>query len=379
MKLRGEPSANQVPWASVQPDSQAEAMAMAAHAVRRQPSPDAAGSRAPSAADAVVSANDGGMAIMSLRQQADHGAYQDALRALFGGDFRPARMDHWPATMLSLLCADALEAGIAVEHVAHLIRLRRLHPNGPEVLVWPWRMRVYTLGRFSLVRDGKAVTFAGKSPRKPLELLQVLIALGGRDVHISQLMRALWPGSEGRDLRKLFDNTLHRLRQILDQEEVVMLRDAKLSLNARLCWVDVWAFDSIAGRLCDGEAVPQQLAHQASRLYQGHFLQRDAQQAWLLPYAERMRSRFQRFILFQGERLERAGEWEPACQLYVHAIEIDSLAEVFYRQLMACLLHRGEFAEVVRVYRRCSDLLSMVLGVKPSRETEALRLRVGDR
>jgi DNA-binding SARP family transcriptional activator len=318
---------------------------------------------------------------LSLRQHLDPGVYLDALRTLFGRTAGPEHFDdvRWPAPMLSRLCGDALQAGIAVELVAQLIRLRNLHPEGPEVLHWPWPMRVYTLGRFSLVRDGKAVTFRGKSPRKPLELLQVLIALGGRDVHISQLMNALWSASDGRDLRKLFDNTLHRLRQILDHEEVVVLRDAKLTLDGRLCWVDAWAFDSIAGRLCEGEAVPQHLAHEVRRLYQGHFLQRDAQEAWLLPYAERMRSRFHRFILVQGDRLELAGQWESACEMYEHAIEIDSLAETLYRRLMVCLLHRGEFAEVVRVYRRCCDLLSIVLGVKPSLETEAIRLRVDDR
>ena len=323
----------------------------------------------------------GSDAILPLRQQADPGPYHDALRALFGSPFRPAQFDdgHWPETLLSHLCADGLQAGIEVEHVGELIRLRNLHPDGPEVLHWPWPMRVYTLGRFSLVRHGKAVTFSGKSPRKSLELLQALIALGGREVHVSQLMHALWSESDGRDLRKLFDNTLHRLRLILAHEEVILLRDGKLTLDIRHCWVDAWAFDSIASRLCNGETVPQRLVHEAWRLYQGHFLQRDAQEAWLLPYAERLRSRFHRLILVQGERLELASQWESACEMYTHAIEIDSLAEVLYRRLMTCLLHLGEFAEVVRVYRRCRDLLSIVLGVKPSLETEAIRLRVDGR
>lgn len=318
---------------------------------------------------------------MSMRLQADCDAYRAALRRLFGADSRLEQLDaeSWPASMLSRLCADALEAGIEVEHVSHLIRRRDLQPDGLDALHWPWPMRIYTLGRFSLVRDGTPVTFAGKSPRKPLELLQVLIALGGRDVHISQLMGALWPASDVRDLRKLFDNTLLRLRQIFHHDEVVLLRDAKLTLDIHHCWVDAWAFDSIAGRLCEGEAVSKQLAHQAGRLYQGHFLQREAQKAWLLPYAERMRSRFHRFVLVQGESLELAGQWDAACEMYAHAIEIDSLAEVLYRRLMLCLLQRGEFAEVVRVYRRCRDLLSIVLGVKPSLETEVIRLRVEDR
>ena len=319
---------------------------------------------------------------MLRRQQADRGPYLVALGDLFGAAaIRQEYLDaqRWPAPLLSLLCADALQARVEVDYVTQLIRQRDLRPAGPEVLHWPWPIRVYTLGRFSLVKDGRAVTFTGKSPHKPLELLQVLIALGGREVHTSQLMDALWPDAGGRDLRKLFDNTLHRLRQIFGHEEMVILRDAKLTLDMHRCWLDVWAFDSIAGRLCEGEAVPLHLAREARRLYQGHFLQREAQQAWLLPYRARLRSRFHRFILFQGERLELAEQWKPACQIYEHGIDIDSVAEILYRRLMVCLLNLGEFAEALRVYRRCCELLSIVLGVKPSFETEAVRLRMENR
>jgi DNA-binding SARP family transcriptional activator len=275
--------------------------------------------------------------------------------------------------MLSCLCADALQAGIEVDYVTSLIAQRGLRPDGPGVLHWPWAMRIYTLGRFSLVRDGQAVTFTGKSPRKPLDLLQALIALGGREVHTSLLMRALWPDDGSRDLRKSFDNTLHRLRQIFGHEEAVTLRDAKLTLDIQYCWVDAWAFDHLAGRLGDGQEAPLGLVHDARRLYQGHFLQREAVEPWVLPYRDRLRSRFHRFILSQGQRLEMAGQWEAAGQMYEHAIEIDHLAEILYRRLMICLLNRGELAEALRVYRRCREHLSIVLGVKPSLETENIR------
>jgi DNA-binding SARP family transcriptional activator len=39
---------------------------------------------------------------------------------------------------------------------------------------------------------------------------------------------------------------------------------------------------------------------------------------------------------------------------------------VSYREL-------GEAAEALKVYRRCRDMLSIVLGLSPSPETEAIR------
>lgn len=313
-----------------------------------------------------------------LRRQKERGPYLEALRSLFSPPVRQELLDRarWPDAILVRLCADALQAGIETGSVTQLIEKRALGPEGPDMLHWPWPMRIYTLGRFSLVKNGQAVAFAGKSPRKPLELLQVLIALGGRDVQVSRVMRVLWPDEDSRDMRKLFDNTLHRLRHILGDDETVILRDAKLTLALQRCWVDAWAFDRLAGRLCNGEDMAHQLAHDARHLYQGHFLQREADESWLLPYRDRLRSRFHRFVLAHGSRLEEEGQWDLAGQIYERAIEVDNLAEILYRRLMLCLLKRGEYAEVLRVYRRCRELLSIVLGVKPSRETEAILLQL---
>lgn len=313
-----------------------------------------------------------------LRRQKEHGPYLEALRGIFSPPVRHELLDCacWPDSILVPLCADALQAGIEVNSVTQLIGKRALCPEGPDMLHWPWPMRIYTLGRFSLVKNGQAVVFAGKSPRKPLELLQVLIALGGRDVQLSRVMGVLWPDENSRDMRKLFDNTLHRLRHILGHDETVVLRDGKLTLALQRCWVDAWAFDRLAGRLCNGDDMAHQLAHDARHLYQGHFLQREADEHWLLPYRDRLRSRFHRFVLAHGARLEAEGQWDLAGQVYEHAIEVDNLAEILYRRLMLCLLNRGEYAEVLRVYRRCRELLSIVLGVKPSRETEAILLQL---
>lgn len=42
--------------------------------------------------------------------------------------------------------------------------------------------QIYAFGRFSLVIDGTPLCFIHKTPKKPIALLKVLIALGGRDV-----------------------------------------------------------------------------------------------------------------------------------------------------------------------------------------------------
>ncbi len=55
------------------------------------------------------------------------------------------------------------------------------------------------------------------------------------------------------------------------------------------------------------------------------------------------------------------------------ALELDNLAEGLYRRLMVSYRELGEMAEALKVYRRCRDMLSIVLGLSPSAETEAIR------
>jgi two-component SAPR family response regulator len=70
-----------------------------------------------------------------------------------------------------------------------------------------------------------------------------------------------------------------------------------------------------------------------------------------------------------GALLEQQREWRRAAMLYRRALEVDNLQEESYRRLMICLRELGETAEAKTVYRRCADLLSIVLGAGPSPET----------
>ena len=84
----------------------------------------------------------------------------------------------WIPAVMAGLCGRALEAGIEPEYVGTLIRQRGLVPDDPPLNVeaWPWPVKVYTLGRFEVLRDGQPVRFPRKVQRKPLALLKAVIA-----------------------------------------------------------------------------------------------------------------------------------------------------------------------------------------------------------
>jgi adenylate cyclase len=241
-------------------------------------------------------------------------------------------------------------------------------------------LEIYTLGQFTLVRDGQPITFSRKVQKRPLDLLKVLIAHGGARAGIAPLIEALWPDAEGDAAKVSFDSNLHRLRKLIDIDDVLRLSEGRLSLDDKRCWVDVWAFEGLVGRIEQTSRAPSpdsgtlgELARELLRLYAGHFLDQEGQESWALAARDRVKAKFLRAVTVLGAGLEQGSEWRHAAALYSRALELDNLAEGLYRRLMICYRELGEVAEALQVYRRCRDMLSIVLGTTPSPETEAVR------
>jgi ATP/maltotriose-dependent transcriptional regulator MalT/DNA-binding SARP family transcriptional activator len=279
----------------------------------------------------------------------------------------------------SRLCDFALESDIEPCYVRRLIQTRGLYPPATPSACWPWPVRVFTLGGFRLALSGEIVRQSGKPQKRPLELLKALAAQGPAGATAQGLGALLWSDAEGGGIRKTLEITLHRLRKLLGRDDAVLLHEGRIALNPRVCWVDLWAFEQAADRAAaalrvvapDTAEIERESAH-ALRLYVGGFLATDEEASWLLPARDRALSRFQRLAADLGRYHEQAGDWEAAAELYRRALEQDNLNEFLYRRLIFCLQRQDRHAEALGVYRRCRELLSIVLGVAPSNETEAL-------
>lgn len=202
-----------------------------------------------------------------------------------------------------------------------------------------------------------------------MELLKTLIALGGRDVREEQLADILWPHTEGDIAHRDLATTLHRLRKLIQNDKAITLRGGRLALEPHYCWVDAWAFEQLLGKAEISHS--PQLIEQALGLYKGHFLENDTE-PYIISLRERLRSKFVRYVGEMGRHLERSGEWEKAGDWYSEGLKAESLAEELYRRLMLCYQQLGRRAEAVEVYHRCRKTLSMVLGIRPSAQTEAV-------
>ena len=195
----------------------------------------------------------------------------------------------------------------------------------------------------------------------------------------ARLSDPLWPEAGGALAHRSFPVALSRLRKLLGKEEALVLKEGRLSLSNRQCWVDVWAFERSLGqaekaRKAGKEAVG--IYEKVLNFYRGPFLPFE-EMPWAASPREKLRSGFLRAVAQLGQFYEDGERWEEAVSCYRKGLEADELAEELYRRLMVCHIRQGREAVALSVYRRCRKTLSSVLGVDPSAETRAIAASLG--
>ena len=289
----------------------------------------------------------------------------------------------WRQREMAELCALALQRRVEPEYARSLVRERRLVPRIAPLRVadWPWPFRIATLGRFELLRGDSPVEFSGKGPGRPVELLKVLVALGGQNVRADQLGDALWPHVDADYAHKSFTATLHRLRRLLGEDDVLLLRDGRLGFGAGLVWVDAWALESVLAEFDELLRGPplesrlialQALVGETFALYRGPFLPDESEQPSYLAFREQNRSRLLRCLARVARACEEAGRAEAAADCFQRFIDADPLYEAPYRNLMLSHQRSGNLAEARATYERLRSVLSVRLKVMPAAETQAV-------
>jgi len=287
------------------------------------------------------------------------------VRQYFGNFF-------WFPRMVARLCTEALRSEIEVEYVQQLIKKGGLLPEDPTVENWPWAIRIYTLGQSKVVIDGQALIAETKAQRKPLGLLEVLIALGGKEVKEERITEILWPDADGDAAHSAFTTTLSRLRKLIG-EETIKVKNGRVSLDERRCWVDIREFEYLldqADKAAADSATVRTLAEKLMALYRGPFLS-DEEREWPRRMRNRLRAKFSRFLAQGGRTLSAAGEMAHALPLFEQALESDPSAEDFYRCLITVYSGSGHDADALVGYTRCREILSRRPGMGAPLEAEA--------
>lgn len=156
----------------------------------------------------------------------------------------------WRTPMMRDVLAFALEKGIRVEVARQWIGEKAISPPHPVPRGWPMPIRIVASEGLSVqvkssrtLTDGKTVddepsAQSGKSARKLRELLAVLVAQRAGALH-GDLTDWLWPDAEGDKAAASLKVAIHRLRQWLGSETVIV-HEGRVSLNPDRVECDLW-------------------------------------------------------------------------------------------------------------------------------------------
>jgi len=324
------------------------------------------------------------MESMHRDSQSDHVRSLEALRSLVEVMKRLgiANWGMWQHSYTARFFAQALANNIEVEYITALIKRRGVLPPQENSVPnnWPYPVKLYTLGRFNVVIRDEPLRFSGKTQKRPLDVLKILVALGGRDVAEDKITEHLWPDAEADDAVVALTAAVHRLRKLLG-EDVIVRGQGRLSLDARYCWVDVWNFERSLSQLQDRlsqkdlDAVWSGI-EQLFSFYTGDFLGSEPEQVWMIAHRERLRSRLLRVLEACGQSLSQAGRYVQAIAVYEKGLNVIPLAESLYRQLINLHLEQQHHSDALLVYQRCCKVVSAQLGLEPSPELQALRVKI---
>ena len=202
-------------------------------------------------------------ALRAVRLELDDA--DDAIRAFFVALFDAQIFDYGQHVrpLLGGLCSAALRRGIESGIVRDLIKRRKLVPPADAPAEWPWPVKIESLSGFHVYLWDEPLIFDGKSQKKPMEMLMLLVALGdplkpNKGARIDEIIDELWPSTEAKDPKGSFDVNVHRLRKLLQVDEAIVISEGRLKLNRDFVWCDAHVFESMAIQVLGGGKQPCQ-------------------------------------------------------------------------------------------------------------------------
>lgn len=240
-------------------------------------------------------------------------------------------------------------------------------------------IRLLTLGRFSVTRDGVPVPESAFGRQKARVLLGILLA-AREPVHRERLADWLWPNAPPERSLAGLRVALHGLRRGLAPELEAnapaspIIADAetvRLSLGEHDEW-DVAVFlDLVRARSSEPLEEIARL-ERAESLYAGQFLPEWPYADWAAPTRRELDERSREVLERLAAALAGTGRLHEAIRRYRLLVALEPEREAWHRALMSSHAQAGERAEALRQYHACRTVLRRELGVAPGPETVSL-------
>jgi len=210
-----------------------------------------------------------------------------------------------------------------------------------------------------------------------MQLLNVLVALGGTAVPIDRITEALWPDAGGALAVDAFHTTLRRLRSRF-HPGLVHVGDGRASINPDKYAVDALKFEAAileCNRAIQGGKIAEalQCSNQVFKIDTAPFLEGEFEPIPVPAARARLHSLFLRHVERMGRVLSECGRPSDSLDAYGEALAIDPGAEDIAQAFLAACLGQSRPSEGLRAYETLQEALHSQYGVEPSQPTRALR------
>ena len=264
----------------------------------------------------------------------------------------------WRSEVVARLCARALEQDIETAFVRKIIRARRLLPpqDQPVPQAWPLSLHISVIDRFSITLDGRSVAASGKIPKKPLELLKLIIAQGGLGRR-TELATLLWPHLDDAAGEQVLKVTLHRLRKLIGHDALLCHAGA-VALDTHRCHVDLLEFFAMLERVEVAPAQHGNLLLALLRQHAGGVFTEDSGAEWAAAVRASLRRRLLLALHAGLASWRAAGAWERVLACGQFGLTLDAHDEACHLGLIeACVeLDRPQDARAAQAtYLHCID------------------------
>ncbi|HEX2078832.1 MAG TPA: BTAD domain-containing putative transcriptional regulator, partial [Longimicrobium sp.] len=218
-------------------------------------------------------------------------------------------------------------------------------------------VRLYTLGRLALERDGAEVSGDAAQPRRLA--LMALLAAAPDGLTRDKVIGFLW--AEQRSARAILNESVFVLRSVLGKPAIRTVGEI-LRLDPLEVWTDVRVFQErmVAGAL-----------HEAVELYRGPFLdgfyvRGTAEfEQWVGREQDRLRREYGRALEALAERAAAAGAAASAAEWWRRIAEHEEFSVRVAFRYVEALVQAGEPVLALRYAAAFTERMTKEMGVEP--------------
>jgi len=239
-------------------------------------------------------------------------------------------------------------------------------------------LRVTTLGRFAVERNGVTVPESAWPRPKAITLFKLLLSVPSRRRARDQVLDLLWPDDDPATANVGLRSVTYAVRQALDLPSgasALVARGHMLALadHTRI-WVDADAFAASAAAALAGRDIES--CRTALAYYGGDYLPDDLYEDWAKERREELAALRILLLLHQARLCGEGGDLAEARAALAAVLTADPLHEDAAIRQMTILAAAGDRGEALRVYEKLRAALQDELGVEPNDQATALAKRL---